>query len=621
MRPRDTIDSFALKINITQMNFLFRNIKFVIVLVFFGIASATTASASEPVIDVWYGNDQRFGLSCQPQQWVNILGNVSDLDGVASLTYSLNGQPAASLTIGPDGRRLHAAGDFNVELDFAKLQPGQNTVQLLATDTGNVKTSRTVTVEYTETTGCALPYTADWSTKIEDVAQVVDGLWRLNNGNVRTVRLGYDRTIAIGDMEWENYEVTVPFTVHDIDPNCVDNDGRCGGRSSHPLIGVLVRWTGHYQQGGTSPRWGWWPMGAIGWYEWQKYNPNPLDGSLNLVGNAGCSRCEILDSAPSRNLPLGVPHIFKLRAETVSQTYQYRFKMWPANQPEPSQWDLVGTQDPDIPSSGNGSVLLIAHHVDASFGKVTVTPIGKQTKDTIGLYDPEAGFFHLKNSNAGGKADIPYRYGPAGAGWLPIMGDWDGDNDDTAGLYDKRKGIFYLKNSHSGGVANKSFRYGPANAGWEPITGDWNRDGKDTVGLYDPLSGTFFLRDDNSAGVATRSFRFGPVDPELIPLAGDWNGDGQDTVGLYHPRGSIFYLKNSNRGGKADISFRYGPANVGWEPVVGDWNGDGKNTVGLYSNASSRFYLRYTNTPGVANLSFPYGPHGQLWWPLTGKWK
>jgi hypothetical protein len=247
--------------------------------------------------------------------------------------------------------------------------------------------------------------------------------------------------------------------------------------------------------------------------------------------------------------------------------------------------------------------------------------VSNDLNDTIGLYDPAASAFHLKYSHAGGTADNVYGYGPAGARWLPIMGDWDGDGDDKAGLYEQRKGIFYLKNLHSDGVADKSFRYGPTNVRWEPITGDWNRDGKDSVGLYDPLSGTFFLRDDNSAGVATRSFRFGPVDPELIPLAGAWNGDGQDTVGLYHPRGSIFYLKNSNRGGKADISFRYGPANVGWEPVVGDWNGDGKNTVGLYSNASSRFYLRYTNTPGVANLSFPYGPHGQLWWPLTGKWK
>ena len=45
--------------------------------------------------------------------------------------------------------------------------------------------------------------------------------------------------------------------------------------------------------------------------------------------------------------------------------------------------------------------------------------------DTPGLFDPVAGKFFLKNSNAAGAGDLVFRYGPAGAGWLPVVGDWD----------------------------------------------------------------------------------------------------------------------------------------------------------------------------------------------------
>ena len=56
-----------------------------------------------PTITVWYEDDLSFGQNGNPQQWVNILGNVS---GVApnriDLSYRLNGTGGyQSLTIGP----------------------------------------------------------------------------------------------------------------------------------------------------------------------------------------------------------------------------------------------------------------------------------------------------------------------------------------------------------------------------------------------------------------------------------------------------------------------------------------------------------------------------------------
>src|SRR5437870_1153352 len=53
------------------------------------------------VITVWYGRNQSFGQLGNPQQWINVLGNVSDSDSVSSLTYSLNGDQPESIAIGP----------------------------------------------------------------------------------------------------------------------------------------------------------------------------------------------------------------------------------------------------------------------------------------------------------------------------------------------------------------------------------------------------------------------------------------------------------------------------------------------------------------------------------------
>ena len=51
----------------------------------------------------------------------------------------------------------------------------------------------------------------------------------------------------------------------------------------------------------------------------------------------------------------------------------YRLKTWRDGESEPADWKLVGMQslanDP-----GSGSAVLLAHHVDATFGNVTIVP-------------------------------------------------------------------------------------------------------------------------------------------------------------------------------------------------------------------------------------------------------
>lgn len=304
-----------------------------------------------PLIDVWYGLDQNFGTPGLSQPWANILGHVSDLDGVSALSYTLNGGTPVALTIGPDGRRLVNAGDFNVDLATVDLLTGSNTVVITAEDGASNVSVRTVNVEYSPSTSYTLPLSIDWDlvTEIQDVAQIIDGKFALEGIGVRTTEPGYDRLIGVGQRTWDDYEVLVPITMNSLSPSS-------GG------VGVLLRWDGHtdYPVAGTQPKSGYLPLGCIGWYR---------NGRVELYGNDGT----ILDTDP-RTLTNGLTYWFRMRVSTnVGLGGLYQLKVWEHGQPEPGPWDVEGQEtlsDPQI-----GSPLLISHQYDVTFGDVSITAV------------------------------------------------------------------------------------------------------------------------------------------------------------------------------------------------------------------------------------------------------
>lgn len=307
-----------------------------------------------PVIDIWYGNEQTFGQIGTPQQWVNILGNVSDSDGISSLTYSLNGGPTNTLSIGSDNARLENPGDINVEIAVSDLDDGANQVIIRAIDGVGNPVQKTVVVNYQNGNVWPSPYTIDWSAagSIQDVAQVVDGHWRIENGMVRTVSSGYDRLIAIGDVTWSNYEVTVPIIVHSVTNDYLYT----------PIIGILAGWQGHTADG-NQPSTQWWPLGAIGSYS---FDPIP-QLQLWLKYN------KISETDAPLTLQLETEYIVKMRSERDSLDGIYSVKIWKATDLEPVGWDRVATESNDDQTTG--SIVLLAHEVDASFGNVAIVPL------------------------------------------------------------------------------------------------------------------------------------------------------------------------------------------------------------------------------------------------------
>ncbi|MCB9140392.1 MAG: DUF5011 domain-containing protein [Caldilineaceae bacterium] len=315
-------------------------------------AMLKTLAAVDSTITTWYGDSQPAGQKGDPQPWFNILGEYS---GSGSLSYTLNGGVSKNLTLGSDSRRLWNAGDFNVDLPVDDLQTGTNTVVI--TDGSE---NKTVIVNY-QPQSAVLPYTIDWSAlstraQIQTVAQAIDGNWILDGSTVRTGEPGYDRLIGVGDMTWQDYEVLVPFTLYSTLQN-------------YHGVGVLIGWQGHTDEPRvcSQPKCGWMPLGALAWYRngrLQLYSYNPDNGDNDFV--------EILASK-SKPVTLGDKIWLRVRAESAPGGDFYSMKIWPDGTPEPAGWDVTGQAHPDALS--NGSMLLITHMADASFGEVQVTPL------------------------------------------------------------------------------------------------------------------------------------------------------------------------------------------------------------------------------------------------------
>lgn len=331
------------------------------------------ALAEPPVIEVWYGSPQNFGQIGNPQPLLDVLGTVRTSRRITSLTYTVNGGPEQPLSLGPDRRRLQQKGDFHIELEKAALNSGANQVVIKAVDSASEMSEVIVTVN--NTTGQVWPANkgVNWSaaTEIHDVAQPVDGQWQIENGKLRTVTsaIGYDRMVALGDMGWTNYEVTVPFTAFSIDPEGFKFP------SSGPGIGLITRWPGYFQQDDEQPREGWEELGALGWHRWTLNKQGQVVAGLQMIGySVGYGGVgQQLDTNPDIQIQFGREYTIKMSVQAAGDTDVYRFRLWPSNQAEPTEWHMVGEVG-DAGRPDSGSVVLLAHHVDVAFGNVSVRP-------------------------------------------------------------------------------------------------------------------------------------------------------------------------------------------------------------------------------------------------------
>ncbi len=334
------------------------------VLAGFGAASALLG-AEQPSIDVWYGARQRFGQLGAPQPWVNVLGSASPAGSIAHIEYSLNGSDFRPLSKGPDLHRLASPGDFNVEIDRADLKEGDNSVRIRATNGDGTAAETDVIVDYAAENRWPLPYTVDWANvdNIQHVAQIVDGRWRLEEGGVRTVEPYYDRILAFGDMNWTNYAATVEVVFHSF-----PGKQRGGPHFGVNHAGITLRFRGHVEDG-KQPRVQWYPLGAA--------------IEFTLEKDLAECRWRILPGPPRRAvwaeepypIEFGRPYLLKGEVKTMPDgRNRYRNKIWSPDRNELDFWAVESFEEP-AEDFGSGSLLLVAHNADVTFGKLTVEPV------------------------------------------------------------------------------------------------------------------------------------------------------------------------------------------------------------------------------------------------------
>jgi hypothetical protein len=333
-------------------------------LILFSYSCKSDQTIQDPVIDVWYGEKQVFGVPGHTQKWVNILGNATATNGIKSLSYTLNSSKPVQLSWGRNDTRLANTGDFNIEIDRKTLREGANTLMISLVDSLDKSAKQKVIVENITDNIWPLPYSVEWSKveNIQDVVQIVDGKWELTPEGLKTVEPYYDRVIALGDSTWRNYEIKTSVVFHDY----------AQPLRKPPTYGVThaalaSRWPGH-DADNNQPHIKWWPLGAT--CEFQ-LRANLDSCRWRILGN---NKIRAENKDQFKKIELGKKYMMKSQVQTLeSGETRYRVKFWDENESEPADWQLENREGQD--DLQYGSALLLAHNSNVTFGDIHIRAI------------------------------------------------------------------------------------------------------------------------------------------------------------------------------------------------------------------------------------------------------
>jgi hypothetical protein len=331
------------------------------------------AGAANARIQIWHGTEQKVGHLGDSQDDFNLIGHIEEPEKLLSLQYALNDAIPVELNF-RSYRRLAMHGHFNADIPVAALAPGANTIEINGRFVDGIVARQLVTLMRLSGSS-PLPLQIDWSKVADpqDVGQYVDGRWRLSEHGLRPAHVGYDLLFLLGDRTWQDYQITAVVTVHDV---ATETSPLSGGNG----LGVIMRFGGHVVGGPrrfpiAQPKWGYLPMGATAWLRWRRGEADDpayrqfLRGDSNDKTNYG-----------SVEMRKGEPYVLKALCQTLPDDAEgrgvtrYAFKLWPAATAEPSSWDWEHVQVSEH-ALRRGGVALVAHHVDASFGDISVVPL------------------------------------------------------------------------------------------------------------------------------------------------------------------------------------------------------------------------------------------------------
>lgn len=340
--------------------------------------------AEPPEVRFWYGDEQTFGAIGHSNPLVNIVGSIRPAAQAVNIWYRLNGEKPRQLVTGPDLHRLARSGDFNVEIERSRLKPGRNTLRITLHDLWGRKRTADLLINYDAGKSWPLPYRVNFRqvTDLQSVVDVIDGKWDLTPDGVRTAEPYYDRTFAFGDDTWKDVELHAVLLFH---RHFVDFEGRARTGPpylSHAHASFNMRWAG-FPDDGTVPRRAWQNLGCLvalrrdlaqanaGSYWWMHYGYARQGVRAKRSEMTRDNRLQI---------DLNRPCHYRMRAETVGEgVTRYSTRLWMDGDPEPAQWQMVGTDFAEtVPA---GSIVFVVHHSDVTLRSIEVTDLTQTTSD------------------------------------------------------------------------------------------------------------------------------------------------------------------------------------------------------------------------------------------------
>jgi len=309
------------------------------------------------------------------------------------------------------------------------------------------------------------------------------------------------------------------------------------------------------------------------------------------------------------------------------------FMRWGTNTESPPSGTNWYSPNPPAPTNSGPQLARYPNGFDTDYGRdwclqdrsFNVTNPGCSSGDRIGMYEPAAKTWYLKQSNNDGWSNVStVRFGSTDSSWIPVEGDWNGDGTDTIGMYSRTQKTWYLKGSNTDGWADvTTVRFGSTDTSWVPVVGDWNGNGTDTIGIFEPATKSWYLKGSNTDGWGdVTTYRFGSTNTDWVPVVGDWFKFGRDYMGMYEPAAKSWYLKYAFSDGWGSVAtVRFGSTDTSWVPVVGDWNGWDYDRIGMYEQAAKTWYLKTANLNGWDNLwTIRFGSTDTSWSPEAGDW-
>jgi hypothetical protein len=331
------------------------------------------AGAANARIQIWHGTEQKVGHLGDAQDDFNLLGRVEQPEKLLSLQYAVNDSIPVELNF-RRYRRLAMPGHFNADIPLAALARGANTIEIQGRFEDGIVARQVVSLARLSGSS-PLPLHVEWSNVVDaqDVGQYVDGHWRLGDHGLRTAHVGYDLLFLLGDRTWQDYEVTATVAVHDV---AAETGPLSGGNG----LGFIMRFAGHVVGGPrkfpvAQPKWGYQPFGAIAWLRWERGKPELPVARQFMRGDS----TDTTDYG-AVEVRTGETYLLKALCQTLPDDLQgrgvtrYAFKLWPGAAPEPRSWDWEHVQVSEH-ALRSGGVALVAHHVDASFGDISVVPL------------------------------------------------------------------------------------------------------------------------------------------------------------------------------------------------------------------------------------------------------